>query len=61
MTKTVTFPIIRVEHHYQDTLSGTPYSVWHVYVNGDFYMAFSTKEEVMNAIDVIATVELEGA
>ena len=61
MTKTILFPTIRVEHHYQDTLSGTPYSVWHVYVNGDFYMAFSTKEEVMNAIEVIALVELEGA
>ncbi len=58
MKKTFTFPTIRVDEFVSTVLSGDDVKMYHLYVDGNFYRAFSSKDELIEFLQTFVKVNL---
>ena len=58
MKKTFNFPSIRVEQFTSPVISGYTVIMYHLYVNGNFYRAFSSQEDLIQFLQSFVKVNL---
>ena len=58
MKKTITFPTIKVDEFVSTVLSGDDVKMYHLYVDGNFYRAFSSKNELIEFLQTFVKVNL---
>ena len=58
MKKTFNFPSIRVEQFTSPVISGDTVDMYHLYVNGNFYRAFSSQEDLIQFLQSFVKVNL---
>ena len=58
MKKTVNFPSIRVEQFTSPVISGDTVIMYHLYVNGNFYRAFSSQDDLIQFLQSFVKVNL---
>ncbi len=58
MKKTFNFPSIRVEQFTSPVISGDAVIMYHLYVNGNFYRAFSSQDDLIQFLQSFVKVNL---
>lgn len=58
MKKTFNFPSIRVEQFTSPVISGDTVIMYHLYVNGNFYRAFSSQDDLIHFLQSFVKVNL---
>lgn len=58
MKRTINFPSIKVEEHQSVVLSGDSVYMYHLYVDGNFYRAFSSKDDLIEFLQTFMKVNL---
>lgn len=58
MKKTFNFPSIRVEQFTSHVISGDTVIMYHLYVNGNFYRAFSSQDDLIQFLQSFVKVNL---
>lgn len=58
MKKTFSFPSIRVEQFTSPVISGDTVIMYHLYVNGNFYRAFSSQDDLIQFLQSFVKVNL---
>ena len=58
MKKTFNFPSIRVDQFTSPVISGDSVIMYHLYVNGNFYRAFSSQEDLIQFLQSFVKVNL---
>lgn len=58
MKKTFNFPTIRVEQFTSPVISGDTVVMYHLYVNGNFYRAFSSQDDLIQFLQSFVKVNL---
>ena len=60
MKRSVTLPQITIDSFNTVLVSGDSSIIYHVYVNGEFYRALSSREELNNLLNLFIQNELGG-
>lgn len=60
MKRSITLPTIRIDYFNTVLFDGSTTVMYHLYVNGEFYRAYNSHDDLEIAVNAIAHVELTG-
>lgn len=58
MKKRLVLPTISVEYFNTAMITGETITMYHLYVNGEFYRAFGSKEDLLTSINAVMYCEV---